>query len=207
MLHKRPLRSVDRSFAFSVFSHISNIYIFLACMTVFSTVTIIMAIPPGSKKTIDYEFERIIGLREIKLSSEIVTFLKDAHTSLGSKGTPNLRGPMKRSLIHYAAMGDCTELLRYLLLNGAAVDDRDRNKRTPLSWAAEYSALNTVKILLANGAKINSTDDMYTTPLSWLIQAGGINAQNALTKAYLIRKGAREKGAKRRWVLKKLGMF
>ena len=104
-------------------------------------------------------------------------------------------------------MGDCTDLLRYLLLNGAAIDDRDQNKRTPLSWAAEYGALNTVKILITNGAKINSTDDMYMTPLSWLIHAGGINGQNALTKSYLISQGAREKGAKRRWVLKKLGIF
>ena len=202
MLYKISLRSLDFSFAFSVFFYFSNIYVFFTCET-----TVIMAIPPGSKKTIDYEFERIIELREIKLKPKIVTFLKDAQTSLESNETQNLQGPMKRSLIHYAAMGDCTELLRYLLLNGAAVDDRDQNKRTPLSWAAEYSAINTVKILLANGARINSTDDMFTTPLSWLIQAGGINAQNALTKTYLIRKGAREKGAKRRWVLQRLGMF
>ena len=166
-----------------------------------------MVIPPGSKKTIDDEIRRIIELREIKLDPKIVAFLKDAHTSLGSKGAPISRGPMKRSLIHYAAMGDCTDLLRYLLLNGAAIDDRDQNKRTPLSWAAEYGALNTVKILITNGAKINSTDDMYMTPLSWLIHAGGINGQNALTKSYLISQGAREKGAKRRWVLKKLGIF
>jgi ankyrin repeat protein len=166
-----------------------------------------MVIPPGSKKTIDDEIGRIIELREIKLDPKIVAFLKDAHISLGSKRAQNSRGPMKRSLIHYAAMGDCTDLLSYLLLNGAAIDDRDQNKRTPLSWAAEYSALNTVKILITYGAKINSTDDMYMTPLSWLIHAGGINGQNALTKAYLISKGAREKGAKRRWVLKKLGIF
>ena len=207
MLHKRPPWSLDRSCAFSVVFHFSNINIFFARKAIFNTVTITMAIPPGSTKTIDYEFRRIIELKEIKLDSKALIFLKDAHKSLGSNGMQNLRGPMKRSLIHYAAMGDCTELLRYLLLNGSAVDDRDQNKRTPLSWAAEYSALNTVKVLLANGAKINSTDDMYTTPLSWLIQAGGINAQNALTKAYLVSMGARERGAKRRWVLKKMGMF
>lgn len=54
---------------------------------------------------------------------------------------------MKRSLMHYAAMGNCPELLRYLLLNNAAVDARDRNNRTPLSLAAEHYSLDTVKIL------------------------------------------------------------
>lgn len=166
-----------------------------------------MTIPSSSEKIIDNEFQRIIAFSWITLDPEIVAFLKDAHASVRSKGAQNLRGPMKRSLIHYAAMSDCTELLRYLLLNGAPVEDRDANKRTPLSWAAEFSALGTIKILLASGAKINSTDDMYGTPLSWYIQAGEVNSRNAATKTYLLSKGAREKGAKRRWVLKKLGMF
>lgn len=51
-----------------------------------------MAIPPGSKKTIDDEFGRIIELRENKPNPEIVTFLKETHTSLGSKGAQNPRG-------------------------------------------------------------------------------------------------------------------
>ncbi|KAJ5544167.1 hypothetical protein N7494_005446 [Penicillium frequentans] len=108
-----------------------------------------------------------------------------------------------RSLIHYAAMGDFSELIRYLLLKNTGVDERDRNKQTPLSWAAEYASLNATKVLLLNGAKNNSLDDIYTTPLTWLLKAGPNNDQNALTEAYLISKGAKDKGAKRRWVLKK----
>ncbi|KAF4229826.1 hypothetical protein CNMCM8980_006111 [Aspergillus fumigatiaffinis] len=117
-------------------------------------------------------------------------------------------------------MGDCSELLRFLLRNGAAKDDRDQNKRTPLSWAAEYGALTSVKILLEHGAKINSTDDMYSTPLSWLIHNGALpppkateaqkkanEAQIKATEALLRIRGAKEKGHKRRWILRKIRMF
>lgn len=79
-------------------------------------------------------------------------------------------------------MGDCTELISYLLLNGAKVDDQDQNKRTSLSRAAEFGALGTVKILFANGAKVNTMDDMYLTPLSWLVREGNENRQMMATK-------------------------
>ena len=145
------------------------------------------------------EFQRMKTIREIELNHNIIAFLDDVHASLNEKGATNPLGPFKRSLFHYAAMGDCTELIRFLLQNGAAVDCRDQNKRTPLSWAAEYGGLNTVKILLENGAEINSTDDMFCTPLTWLLHAGDPNrGQNADTEAYLREMGAKEKGAKRR---------
>ncbi|KAJ5330492.1 hypothetical protein N7476_000275 [Penicillium atrosanguineum] len=166
-----------------------------------------MAVPKSSKKAIDEEFERLVKIREIQLDPEALKFLENACGSLGSKNMLDFRGPMKRSLLHYAAMGDCSELIRHLLLNNAAVDVRDRNKRTPLSWAAEYASLNAVKILLLNGAKINSTDDMYTTPLTWLLLAGPNNNHSAATASYLRKMGGKEKGMKRRWILKKLHLF
>ena len=91
-----------------------------------------------------------------------MAFLEDTHLSLKSKGIYNPRGPFAKSLLHYAAMGDCTELLLYLLQwkQGAAKEDRDQNKRTPLSRAAEYGALRVIEILLENGAKVSSMDDM-----------------------------------------------
>ncbi|KAJ5938338.1 Ankyrin repeat protein [Penicillium verhagenii] len=166
-----------------------------------------MAVPRGSKKAIDEEFERLMAIQEIELDPEALIFLEKASASLGSKNILSLRGPMDRSLLHYAAMGDCVELMRYLLLNHAAVDERDRNKRTPLSWAAESASLNATKLLLLNGAKVNSLDDMYTPPLTWLVYAGPPSDQHAPTKAFLISKGARDKGAKRRWFLKKLHLL
>ncbi|EAW20671.1 ankyrin repeat domain-containing protein [Aspergillus fischeri NRRL 181] len=166
-----------------------------------------MSIPPDSKTVIDGEFRRMKNIREIRLSDHIKAFVNDAHSSFESKGASNHRGPCKRSLIHYAAMGDCPELLRCLLRTGAAKDDRDQNKRTPLSWAAEYGALDCVKILLEYGAKINSTDDTYSTPLSWSIHASPPTDEAKATEVYLRKNGAKEKGAKRRWILRKIRMF
>ncbi|EAW18099.1 ankyrin repeat domain-containing protein [Aspergillus fischeri NRRL 181] len=166
-----------------------------------------MSIPRNSKTVIDGEFGRMENIAEIRLSDDIKAFLNDAHSSMESKGASNPQGPCKRSLIHYAAMGDCPELLRCLLRTGAAKDVRDQNKRTPLSWAAEYGALDSVKILLEYGAKINSVDDMYFTPLSWLIHASPPTDKAKATEVYLRKNGAKEKGAKRRWVLRKTRMF
>ncbi|KAJ5473968.1 hypothetical protein N7475_003534 [Penicillium sp. IBT 31633x] len=130
-----------------------------------------MAIPPRSMTVIDGEFQYLKGIRKIRFE-DVMAFLHDAQATLKYQGIYNHRGPSKRSLIHYAAIGDCAELLLYLLQDGTAKDDLDQNKRTPLSWAAQYSTLRAVKILLNNGAEINSMDNMYTTPFSWLIQAG-----------------------------------
>ena len=152
---------------------------------------------------IDGEFERIINMKENHRNDDVCAFLRQAQRSLGSEGEQNPRGPFRKSLMHYAAMGDGTELIGYLLRNGVAVDDRDQNKRTPLSHAAEYGALNTVKILLKNGAEVNSLDDCYTSPLTWLIQGSNLEP----TKDLLISKGARRKGAKRAWILKKINML
>ena len=165
-----------------------------------------MAAYEGSMKAINEEFERLMKIQAIERATEDPKFLKNAWDSLESKNLVDLRGPMNRSLMHYAAMGDCSELIRYLLLSNAAVDVLDRNKRTPLSWAAEYASLNVVKILLLSGAEINSADDMYTTPFSWLLGTGPRN-KGAETEAYLRKMGGKEKGMKRRWIMKKLRLF
>jgi ankyrin repeat protein len=155
--------------------------------------------------TINAEFERMKDIPEIKLDDDIMAFLKGVHSSFDLKTTSNPRGPLKRSLIHYAAMGDCSELLRFLLESGATKDDRDQNERTPLSWAAEFGSLTSAKILLKHGAKINSIDDMNGTPLSWLIHAGAPTAQTKATEAFLRKKGAKE-SAKRRRIFWKIGI-
>ena len=162
-----------------------------------------MTIPPRSMTVIGGEFQRLKGIEEICLDEDVMAFLQDAQAILKYKGIYNQRGPFKRSLIHYAAMGDCAELLLYLLQDGTAKDDLDQNKRTPLSWAAQYSALRAVKLLLDNGAEINSMDDKYTTPLSWLIQAGR-GPNQAATIDYLRRNGATRRGDTRASIKRKI---
>lgn len=161
-----------------------------------------MQIPSNSDDAIDEAFRCITSFKEIRLDPNIMDFLQNARALLKAKATLNPQGPFKISLLHYAAMGNCTELLCLLLRNGARVDDRDQNKRTPLSWATEHGAMSAVKILLQEGAKINSTDDMFMTPLAWLLQGSRIPRVDM--EVYLRRMGAREKGEKRRWILRRL---
>ena len=61
-------------------------------------------------------------MREIKSNNHILSFLENSYDSFKREGASNTRGPFRQSLIHYAAMGDCTELLEILLRNGAAKD-------------------------------------------------------------------------------------
>lgn len=98
------------------------------------------------------------------------------------------------SLMHYAAMGNATELMRYLLRSGAKVNCRDGIKRTPLSWAAEFGALEVTEMLIAHGAALNPLDDLWSTPLSWCINIGAGNSK--ATEKLLIEKGAKCKGSK-----------
>lgn len=157
---------------------------------------------------IDREFKHLKDIQINALDKNIMAFLEKAQIFVQSEDIRDLRDPFKRSLIHYAAIGDCTELLLRLLDIGAPIDDRDQNRRTPLSWAAQYGSHNATRILVENGAQVNSLDDMYGTPLSWLKHAGHPDCKGLpVTKAYLKKNGAAMKGAKRAWILQKLRLL
>ncbi|KAJ5414953.1 hypothetical protein N7509_000051 [Penicillium cosmopolitanum] len=143
---------------------------------------------------IDKEFERLKNMRENRLNKDIMNYLDKTHNEIQLRGICNPRGPYRKSLIHYAAMGDCTALLQSLLDIDAPVDDLNHNKRTPLSWAAENGSLGATRILLKNGAKVNSLDDMYCSPLTWLISAGSPQYKDLeATRSYLNENGATTK--------------
>lgn len=153
----------------------------------------------------DREFERIKSIDWILLEDRkgaeprqsIMDFLNWAQIELrevedGNRKkhkTINFRGPYERSLLAYAAMGNCTELTNYLLECGALVDDCDQNGLTPLTWAALCGALDTVKILVNNGADVNHTCDEGGTPLTWLRDAGSDDQAARDTETYLEQMG------------------
>jgi len=151
------------------------------------------------------EFERLRNINEIFRSKAFLDFLDEAQTSLESRRTLKKRDALKRSLLHYAAMGNCSSLLQFLLQHEPEIDARDMYGRTPLHWAAEYGSLVVVKILLDRGASINALDFEDTTPLSHLVHAGnpGIDSMQA-TEAFLRKRGAKMDGSrgavKKAWV-------
>ncbi|KAJ5853169.1 hypothetical protein N7534_005712 [Penicillium rubens] len=150
------------------------------------------------------EFERLKAVREISLNAKLVAFVEKAHSSLQSRGISKLRDCYKRSLLHYAAMGNCTNLLLYLLQSKPDIVSRDQWGRAALFWAAEYGSLAVANILLEQGANLNALDYEGGTPLTWLIHAGNPEMINlAATEAYLRERGAKEvklRGIKSAWV-------
>ncbi|KAL2695905.1 hypothetical protein AAEP93_003205 [Penicillium crustosum] len=150
------------------------------------------------------EFDHLKTISEVSLNAELVTFVEEAHSSLQSRGRFQQRDCHKRSLLHYAAMGNCTNLLQHLLQSKPNIDSRDQWGRTPLSWAAEYGSLAVARILLEQGANLNASDYEGGTPLTWLIHAGNPEMTSlAATEAYLRERGAKEvklEGIKWAWV-------
>lgn len=94
-------------------------------LKVFSTGTIAMSIPFDYKTNINGEFQHLKSIAEIRLSDNIMAFLNNAHSLLELNSALNPRGPYKRSLIHYMAMGNYPKLLHYLLSTSAAKDNHD----------------------------------------------------------------------------------
>ncbi|CAP87027.1 Pc24g01190 [Penicillium rubens Wisconsin 54-1255] len=150
------------------------------------------------------EFDRLKADRAIYLDAKLVAFVEKAHSSLQSRGRFKQRDCYKRSLLHYAAMGNCTNLLLYLLQSKPDVDSRDQWGRTALSWAAQYGSLAVANILLEQGANLNASDYEGGTPLTWLIHAGNPEMVDiAATEAYLRERGAKEvklRGIKWAWM-------
>lgn len=157
---------------------------------------------------IDGEFRRLKRMRDNQVSEEIMDFLEEAHSDLKCSGFSNPSGPLKRSLIHYAAMGDCKELLLQLLAIRTPINYRDGDKRTPLSWATQYGSYVTARILVENGANVNALDKMYLTPLSRLLQGDKVetNDHQAL-KLFLEKNRATRKGTKCAWIMRRIGLL
>jgi ankyrin repeat protein len=58
-----------------------------------------------------------------------------------------------------------TEVVKLLLENGAQINARDEEGRTPLIEAASYSRFATVKVLLERGADLEASDNHGNTAL------------------------------------------
>ena len=56
-----------------------------------------------------------------------------------------------------AALGK-TNIVQILIANGATVNARDSNGRTPLMWASMQGQIEAVRVLLASGADVKATD-------------------------------------------------
>lgn len=78
----------------------------------------------------------------------------------------------KLTALHMAAYNGHTEIVDYLLKKGAAVDCRDRDKKTPLIHACTGPFSATVQTLIKAGADVNAIDG--TEGFTPLMMAAGL---------------------------------
>lgn len=74
------------------------------------------------------------------------------------------------SAIHYAAQNGDEDLIKFLLENGAVVDERNANGSTPLHFACWLGDLETTVLLCESGANIDSaTSSKFSAPTPLMI--------------------------------------
>jgi hypothetical protein len=78
--------------------------------------------------------------------------------------------------LHWAVMGNQTNMAEYLLAHGADVNAGDRHGMTPLHQAAAFNGKDMAAILLGHGARLDAMGTKYgvirVTPLHLAAEAG-----------------------------------
>ena len=92
-----------------------------------------------------------------------------------SKDTESLNKRLWESVL----IGDVEQVTR-LIDQGAEVDARDWEEKTPLHQASLYGRVHIVKELIARGADVNAQDEHGFTPLSRAARNGHIEVVNVL---------------------------
>ncbi|OBT88682.1 hypothetical protein VE02_03248 [Pseudogymnoascus sp. 03VT05] len=84
----------------------------------------------------------------------------------------DLKDPVGRTPISYAAENGQERGLQSLIEHGANVDSQDRAGRTPISYAAGNGHSRCLQLLVQKGANANSKDKAGRTPLSYAAENG-----------------------------------
>ena len=77
----------------------------------------------------------------------------------------NARHKYGKTLLHYAAMKNYTDIVKLLLDKGADINALDETKNTPLHDAVSYGAMDVTGLLLERGADMNLKNDRAQTAL------------------------------------------
>jgi opacity protein-like surface antigen len=98
---------------------------------------------------------------------------------------PDRANPEGQTALHYATRPDDSEVVRILLVAGAALEAPTNDGSTALMLAAETGHRQTLRVLADAGARIEATDELGNTPL---MRAAA--ADESRTLEDLLRRGA-----------------
>lgn len=93
------------------------------------------------------------------------------------------RATSGRRPLHYAALGNRAEMVRWLVQRGAQVNLANGSGFTPLHHAAESGSLDAIRVLLELGAEANARLPSGSTPLAVARQRGHQEAVALLAPA------------------------
>lgn len=98
-----------------------------------------------------------------------------------SGASVNFKDPgVRRNALHWACMGTGTEVVAYLVSQGADVNALDKDNITPLMQAALHSQQSAVELLIEAGASVNHIDRLRCSALHYAAFHGDSLAARAL---------------------------
>lgn len=83
-----------------------------------------------------------------------------------------------RTPLHVAALNGFTDIVHYLVEQGATINALDKNGNTPLHLAAQYGLKNMVTILIEKGASLHAKNHVGNTPLHVAVTNGKHNGKH-----------------------------
>ncbi|CAF4315262.1 unnamed protein product, partial [Adineta steineri] len=122
--------------------------------------------PPPKPSPAEMSIVQAIQYNELDRAKEII---ESGQTDVN---TPDEEGCY---LLHWAAINNHVEIIRYLISKGASVDIKGGDlQSTPLHWACRQGCIEAFFILVDNGASLHSTDVNLVQPIHLAAQYGEI---------------------------------
>ncbi|WP_424245263.1 ankyrin repeat protein [Elusimicrobium posterum] len=102
--------------------------------------------------------------------------------------------------VHYAATYCATDIVKFLIENGADLKEKDNNGRVPFHWAALNGCVDTMELLYPKGVDIDMRDYQNYTPLIYAAMHGRTEAVKWLVERGVQLDLQNEKGQTALWL-------
>jgi len=94
----------------------------------------------------------------------------------------NAKGRNEKAPIHWAAQGGHAAVVKYLLSQGAPIDEPNIQKETALVYAAEGGHLKLAELLIAKGTNVNIKTTLDASPIHYALWSGRTDMVKLLLK-------------------------